>query len=429
MSRSNKKIEEIRPWSKIHSSIFEKFAMELKEIPETGEMPLHGDQDLKYCLECQSRRLKERGLEMKYEIVPRGHFANGGGLNRSWKDEHYVSRMEYRTCHLSRAFYRNGKKAYEKDKDMIFYQIITDVHKADVIGEDLHGCPNCGAVSMIKVLENGCPYCGTYFKMTDLFPKVSNYFFIQDVSGTEKEVKGQISRFIIPCILLSIIGYASGVFNLLFGVKTQLSLLASIPAGIICGGILGYVVWATSTLFTLFKNAGKSMPMLINTAGSEKRFANRMKKYSPEFSYEYFSDKVVSLLKTVLFTEEPSKLPFYLVEGKSILPENIIEASYAGATALKRFYVKEGYCYVIVDVYMEDIYDNGRRIYNKDDIFRVHLRRKLGKMENFHFSISHIQCKNCGSSFNAMKQRNCPACGTEYEIDDEEWVILQIKKL
>ena len=104
---------------------------------------------------------------MKYEFTPRGHFADSSGPGREWKDDHYTSRMEYRTTRLTRKIYRAQKKIYEKGESCIFYQIITDAYNWNVIGDDTHACPNCGAPSAIKVLENGCPYCGTEFSLAD----------------------------------------------------------------------------------------------------------------------------------------------------------------------------------------------------------------------------------------------------------------------
>ncbi len=173
-------------WDKSHHSIFENFALDLIDFTQTNKPPVYGDQDLNYCLELQKKRLINKSLIMKYNIVPRGLFGHGGGMGKSWSDEHYISSMEYRTCQLSRTFYRDYKKIYDKKQNSIFYQIITNVHNSDAVEDDLYTCPNCAAISKIAFLQRGCPYCGTFFDMTDLFPKVTNFFFIEDSGGTKK---------------------------------------------------------------------------------------------------------------------------------------------------------------------------------------------------------------------------------------------------
>ena len=419
-------------WDKSQHSIFEHFALDLNSFTDTGNYPSYASQDVKYVLELQMQRLKQKNLRMKYDIVPRGIFANGGGLGKQWSDDRYTSRMEYRTCCLARTLYRDTKKVYQKNQDSIFYQIITNVRNADAVAGELYSCPNCGAVSTIAVLQNGCPYCGTFFKMNELFPKVTNYFFIKDSGYTGKELRRSIGKVMLPCIVLSIIGFliffckdidlegADGISQMIS------SIVGGCVGGAVFGVISGYFLWAILKIGSLFAEAGKSIPMLVNTAGSEKRFVSCMSQYSPEFSYEYFSDKVVSMIKMIIYSQCANDLPYY--EGQAVGDRflNVIESLYTGAVALKQFGVQGDYCYVTVDTYLENLYDNNGRIDTKKETIRVELRRNIRKPIDINFSIERIQCKNCGASFNAAKTRNCPHCGSRYEVGDDDWVITKL---
>lgn len=411
-------------------TIFEKFVQELTGFTCTGTPPAHGNQDVKYSLELQQNRLKNKNLMMQYNITPRGHFAEGGGLGKSWSDAHYISRMEYRTCRLSRVFYRNQKKVYEKGQDSIFYEIITDVHDGCGVEEDVYTCPNCGAVSTIGELQNGCSYCSTFFQMPDLFPKVTNFFFIKDNGGTKKEVNGSIAKTMVPCMLLSVIGCILYFYTHLDRVDGSLvrGVISGTLSGLVFDAIAGYFLWAILKLADLFKQAGRAMPMVVNATGAGKRFESRMRQYSPEFSFAYFSDKVVSMLKMMIFSDNVQELPIY--EGTPVKGrfENIVESTYTGAVALKSFRMQQKYCYVTADVYMEDIYDTGNRMYSRNDKFRLSLRKNMSTPINMHFSVKQIQCKGCGSSFDATRHRSCPSCGRKFQLGEEDWVIFKIEK-
>ncbi|MDO4333953.1 MAG: hypothetical protein Q4C58_14895 [Eubacteriales bacterium] len=413
-------------WSKSNHSIFEDFALDLQAFDRTKKPPFYGGQDLNYCLELQQKRLQDKKLVMKYEFVPRGHFADKSGPGKSWRDDHYLSRMEYRTCRLNRTFYREGRKVYEKARNFIFYQIVTFIHNRDAVAADLYTCPACGAISRIADLQQGCPYCGTFFEMNDLFPKVTNFFFVRDSGGTEKELKSEIGKWIRPCIGLSAVGYI--LYFLLEGGGILQALISGTLGGIVFGAIIGYLLWVVRTLGSLFKEAGKSLPMLTNVAGSEKRFVSLMKRYSPEFSYEYFSDKAVSLLKMIIFSGDARELPNYAGEPVGNLFSDIVESAYTGAVALKQFQVRGDDCLVAVDVYMENIYDDGGRIYSQNDKFRVYLKKNIRKPIDYHFSIRRILCKGCGGSFDATKQRSCPNCQKKYELEDDDWCVVKIQK-
>lgn len=420
-------------WDKSHHSMFENFALDLNGFTNTGKYPSDAGQDVKYGLELQAERLKEKNLKMKYGIAPRGLLADDRGSGKHWSDDRYISRMEYRSCSLSRTIYRDNKKVYERNQNSIFYQIITDVHNSNAVAEELYSCPNCGAVSKIKVLQNGCPFCGTYFEMNDLFPKVTNYFFIKDNGYTQKEITRSIGKVILPCMALSMIAFT--IFFLIVNrdpnageavAQVMSSVMGGMIGGAIFGAISGYFLWAILKIGSLFVQAGKSMPMLINSAGSGQRFVSFMSQFSPEFSYEYFSDKVVSMVKMIIFSKNAKNLPYY--EGVSLGDRflNVVESSYTGAVALKTYGVQGDYCYALVDVYLENLYDSGKRIETKNDVIRVELRRNFRKPINVNFSIESIQCKSCGASFNAAKVRNCPHCGTRYEMGDDDWIITKL---
>ena len=422
----------ILTWDKNNGSIFENFALDLSSFTHTGKYPSDAGQDVKYGLELQFERLKEKNLKMQYGISPRGLLANDHRARRQWKDHKYITQMEFRTCLLSRTIYRDNRKVYEKNQNSTFYQFITDARDANAVVDELYSCPNCGAVSRISELKGGCPFCKTYFSMHELFPKVTNYYFLQDDSFTDQEFKHTMRKVLLPCIVLSVLVSAiyfyltydsensSAAFRLVY------ACLSGGIGGTIFGAVCGYFLWAFIQFGSLFVRAGKSMPMLLNSAGSGRRFAAFMSRYSPEFSFEYFSDKIISMIKMIIYSKNPSNLPFYEGEPLGSRFLNVIESSYAGAVALKRYGVQGDYCYVSVDVYLENLYDNGSRIEMKKEKVRVELRRNLRKPIDINFSIERIQCKSCGASFNAAKMRNCPHCGTRYEIGDDDWIITKL---
>lgn len=79
-----KKQDPIVVWDESGHSLFERFAVQLRNYTHTGRLPKMGDQDIQYGLELQKERLKEKKLLMKYEFTPRGHFADKNSVNRSW---------------------------------------------------------------------------------------------------------------------------------------------------------------------------------------------------------------------------------------------------------------------------------------------------------------------------------------------------------
>lgn len=55
------------------------------------------------------------------------------------------------------------------------------------------------------------------------------------------------------------------------------------------------------------------------------------------------------------------------------------------------------------------------------------LRRNVAYMEPPGFSITSVYCRNCGASFDSVRQRNCPYCGTVYHMENEGFIIERLE--
>ena len=407
--------------------IYEAFVLELQQWSRSGKAPRQADQDLAWVLENQHARLRSRNLELEYDLVPRGHFVDGNGVRKEWQDGHYRTHMDCRTFRFTRTMTRRGKKVFKWQKNSLLYQYITNVHDSYAAGKDIHICPNCGASSTLAGLMDGCDYCGTRFEMTDLYPKVGNFYHIEDIGMTKDELKGDIKKPILKtaclCIPLSV---ALSVFG---GNGSFLGcLISGLLSGAILSAFIGYIAWCARKLVTVFSQAGKAIPLLIRLGDSEKRFERQMQVHSPEFSYTYFMDKIVNLLKTVLFSQDPQTMPFYEGDGNPYF-QRIVDSQFTGATSLVNFRVVNGICFVTVDVCLDNLYDSGRNIREQRDWFRMWMCRDISKPIDLHFSIHSINCSSCATSFDAVRHKTCPSCGRPYQLQDMDWIVKNIRKL
>lgn len=69
---------------------------------------------------------------------------------------------------------------------------------------------------------------------------------------------------------------------------------------------------------------------------------------------------------------------------------------------------------------------NGR-VNRCGDCIDVTLRRNVAYMEPPGFSITSVYCRNCGASFDSVRQRNCPYCGTVYHMENEGFIIERLE--
>ena len=429
MEEKKEEKKEKMTWSRSNGSLFEDFAISMEEYTETGKTPAEGDQDIQYALELQDGRLQKKNLTMKYKFVPRGHVPMGRENNQSWSDEHYTSTLQSRTCKMDRSFFRGTKKAYKSSKNINFLQTITDVNTPQFIWDDVYNCPDCGVATTIDELQKGCPYCGARFKISDIFPKVSNYYFLKDPTFTKEEL---IKPFLICMLITAVIEFFAGLFYFyLYQPDFKGSIIKSLFFAFyiaISGSPISGMWNLMLVLFgKLIYEAGRELP-LLSSLGTGPRFVRQMQRYSPDFSYEYFSNKVVSLLKMIIFTDNLSELPVYTGGSLGNMFENVVDVFFTGAIGFRKLRIEGDFCLVTVDVFLDNLYDNGKRFFERRVKYRIEVKKDIRKPVNMHFSIRHLKCKGCGMSFDATKEKYCPGCGTVYDLETEDWVVTKIVK-
>ena len=386
------------------------------------------DTDLTYILKLQHDRILKKGLEMDYEIYSRDD-DNKFIAASNWKDGHYESSVCFNASGIKRIVKRNGNKLYSDDRKSVLYGTITDVIQGSHPDNDPICCPNCGAVSTVAGLQNGCTYCGTRFQMDELFPKITSYYFLED-PGMKKEefLSGYLRVYVVSLIDLYIL---CCIFN--WKEFSPVSLFTHIPRliGVVLGLPLAnlffsYVLYAYFLFMRMIVKAIASTGKM-GTAGSRRKFEARMKRVSPEFSYEYFTSKALSLIKTAVFSQNESELMFY--EGRPLDPKmkDIIDLNYGGALGCESFRDEGDYVTVVTKAYFDVLYASENKVYYKSQVFSATFKRRTDIPVNFNFSMTKIACPSCGASFDATKIRNCPYCGSKYDIIKDDWVLVDLE--
>ena len=167
----------------------------------------------------------------------------------------------------------------------------------------------------------------------------------------------------------------------------------------------------------------------MGTAGSRSKFENRMKKLSPEFSFEYFTSKAISLIKTAVYSKNEEELLFY--KGKPLEEsfKNIIDLNYGGALGLESFKEEDNIVTAVTKAYFDVLYEENQKVKFKHQVFRATFQRRTDVPVNFNFSMTRISCPTCGSSFDATKNKFCPSCQNEYEIISDDWILTELVKM
>lgn len=405
------------------------FVATLGSAISNGDNISFADNDISYILRLQHERLNKKGLDMEYEVTDRDTSRSAIVISE-WKDAMYESYVCNEQYNIRRKITKDGKKLFEDNKRSSIYATITDVISGVHPDDEVCSCPNCGSVSTVNQLQGGCPFCGTQYKMSDLFPKVTSYYFIEDVGLAGDEDKRDKRKFMIGAVIIVLLfscivdffafkdQYAQGEFN--FGLL--FAPLFLIPIGI----AVGYFAYSFYLIFRTIVVGSRQSAGKWGAIGSRGRFEKNMKSIFPDFSFEYFTSKAISLIKTAVYAPDEKELLFY--RGDALAPEfkDIIDMNYGAALGLADFKEEDGRVTVFTDAFFDVLYARNGKIKSGKEKYRVVFMRRTDIPVDMQFSMTKIQCPTCSGSFNAVQNRICPFCGHPYDIESQDWVLVDM---
>ena len=383
----------------------------------------YASRELRYCLNEQKKRLQKKSIEAEdsYEHVQdeiKGSLLKGG--------DPYSARIVYREGKRILS-YRNKEKTLKEYKQPVtFYGCLLDKKGYE---DKLCTCPNCGHQTLLSGLNDGCPYCGTVFETEDSYPVFTSFYTVNGIVERATLMDRLKKRMIIAAIavglLMSVMSFISyDDYQLIFRI------LASLFMGGFCGAMAAFLTYMLSSIFLLIKvfyEAGKTLPMLpgLNT---RKKLTRKLQDIDPYFSFEYFEGRILSLLRTIAYSEDRDTLGIYTGRQDLSYLDDLIDIQYRGVLQLKDVKISEDMTEIKVKAFLSNTYAKDR-IYHKDENYLLTVERENGSRTDPGFDLLKIQCPNCGGTFDALHEKCCPHCGSPYDLVHDDWVIREIRKL
>lgn len=403
---------------------YKTFVRQMSKWYNGGELPELAGQDLRFVLELQRQKLQSLGLDIKYEIQNTGS-RNVSGVSLS--DRIFKNTVMCGYMDMTRSVDSSQEQLSQNTADINFLVMIQELKD----GTQLSGnmalcCPHCGSPSTLGELQGGCRYCGTKFIMSELYPKVMNYI-INERYITERarnKNKRDLTILITACAIPMVI---IGLIYDLFAGQGQyaiLNIIVGIIGRIVGGAMIGGIFFVFKKLFETFgiigkglRGGGHTISTLIN--------AYKIKTYDPEFSSEYFRDKIISLFRMAVYSKDATELACC----KCQCPEraaDIIEAQLFNFN-INSCKITDMVCDAEVTLFLDCLHYKDGKVISKSDKYRMHMRKIIKTPTELGFSFSAVSCPSCGASFDARNVKACPYCNSEYLHEEHDWVIIDIK--
>lgn len=424
MSDNNKKEKDYSGESR---ELLRKFVEELNssDIRE-GKYPELASEDLKYTAMLQGKRLNEKNADISYYYSTE-NVLNGSAVKLD-KDTNYVTRMPFYIAD-SKTEYSVGGKVRKREK-MMKTMYANAIWLINQNKKETYSCPGCGAVSTVKELLSGCPFCHNRFLMSDLYPKITNYY--------DRNAKGTIDSTVLPFSLLGIIIVMCIYGYFYYGNAAAIFASADMSQKIVQGVILlaaavigflsGYILKALANIIFVLTYALVYLPSVIRLIRTKRKLPEFMRGFEKNFALDHFIGKLIYLIRMMVYSDDYENCAVYYGEPTENRCKDIIDMSYFGFVNAKNFYIENDYAYLDMDVRMYTYNCKGFRVTKKSEVFDLLIYKSIHAETDYGFSIHKIECRNCGGSFDATKEKFCPFCHSDYNLPDYDWVIKSFKR-
>lgn len=400
--------------------LFQKFADQLAEWSGTGKEPELGDWNIRAYLDMQEHRLKSKEITRIFEYKPYGHATRVGDSIVGNLLNSHNKRLNCAYGEKKIQYVNNGKTIFRENTKASLFQLIK--HPSPENEEwknETYICPNCSNIVKIEELESeGCSYCGTKFLMSQLYPKVTNYYILENMPKGKFKIKDlfgiMIVCFLLVTILLFFLYFDAPDIFMDYDMKEVVFTLYG--GGLIWGFIL----------FPIISMAKKSITVMVGSAGAKSQITATLQQFDPSFSYDYFEGKALSLLRMIVYADNPQKYIQYDGAGLAASFGNIVDMEYLGGLGLDGIKHIGEYIEVKLKVYMKNTYYDGGKIKQKGEVLNLQMKHKSSWKVEPEFSIVKVACHGCGGSFDATKEKNCPYCGREYDAGIDDWIVSDI---
>lgn len=261
-----------------HTDLFKRFLKEMQLWCLTGKEPKSGSQDMKYHLDLQEKRLKSHNLKVKTSFEPDGEVFSSRQILSSAPIMNAIDGIcqfrqstYFQTGNQTTTYYRDDAEIYRKTKYLSLYETILDPEPGSHhIGAMPYTCPNCGAISQLSTLqEEGCPYCGTRYIMKDLYPKVTNYYALDNSGISPLQMKKYKAVLLIGALVISLM--ATIYQDITSGGLSPLMRILTFLGGSLPGAVLMYFCLTLFLMGKLLVGAGKSMKVTVGSSGTKKK--------------------------------------------------------------------------------------------------------------------------------------------------------------
>lgn len=333
----------------------------------------------------QNKRLREYGINIKTK------YQTEQGV-RERNTDHSLNQNVEKGIRIEKRYYRNGAVIHKNKRfdSRILYTFVTEQGDGDVFV-----CPNCGGVSRMTDVDEGCPYCGNYLNLDYSHKNLGSKNTYDQTLKNRNYIWITLLVDLLFSILVSFlyIRITGRTFN-----GYDIAKVTVLGIGL-CAAFF-YVFYYLDALIVL-------LPI--------RRYKEKINQSQIQF-WKRMEEKGIQ--KEKFYNNFNYELGQYYFEQK----EKVIDYDILDYNSLEEFYENSLLC-VRVSVNIRIVsYDPSLKKIEEETGNREYILQYQGAADlHLEGGVNQIRCRNCGASIDATVEE-CPYCGMEYR-SIQEWIL------
>lgn len=292
----------------------------------------------------------------------------------------------------------NAKLKIAHKRPAVFSILETAIDKKTLV------CPNCGSESTTEECMNGCPFCGTRFRLTNY-----DYKLAGDYEGVSNMKPARL-LFMLAGLIFAI----TFIYNLVAGTGENIALLllSSLFSGAALG-LLCYLVLQIPLAIVMFSRIIRDNRL--------RDFCKPLQRNDPNFSSDEFSAEIRSRIRAFFLADENDNIRFIsgLKAGQyaDVADVHILEYKSISVVPSNDFYI------IRAIVILELIRVSNGALTRQKAPFTIDIYRAIGVKTELLTDKEVFTCPSCAASISILEGGHCKSCGTTSDLSRCGWML------
>ena len=212
-----------------------------------------------------------------------------------------------------------------------------------------------------------------------------DFFYFEKDYGTDRHAV--VNKIMTWVSIGAVLGFFAALFRVIFQNRQDYAILLVYSLE---GAVFASIIFGFLHLILSGGRARKDLPVILNASGTRMQMMTFMERFYPDFSYDVFLQRMLYMLIEIIYSSDRSKLDYMEQPVLEKEIDDILDSTFLGIVNLSGYQCRGTNCTFKMDIYVENIYDYGKRPVVKQDTFRMQIEKDCSVSEEMGWMVKAL---------------------------------------